>query len=545
MSDTYDSPPSDRSGPDGIPSQGGGDTGSNAPEMSVSELSTRLKRTVEDAYSFVRVRGELGRVTIAKSGHMYCDLKDDKAVLNTIMWKGSVSRLGFRPEEGLEVVAEGKLSTYPGRSNYQLIADRMKPAGVGALMALLEERKKKFAAEGLFDKDRKKTLPFMPQVIGVVTSPTGAVIRDILHRVADRFPCHVIIWPALVQGEYAAEQVSQGIRGFNALSPNGRKIKRPDLIIVARGGGSVEDLWPFNDEAIIRAVADSEIPVISAVGHETDTTLIDYVSDRRAPTPTGAAEMALPVRSELIERLDVLGARTRRGLQRGLDRGRSDLRAAHARLPKPESLVGPARQRLDFASEKLGYGLKAAVARHRRRLDKAEARLQPIALQREIVRRRTQMDSASLRAGAAMKRNVQDRFAQLTSVQRRYSLRDPRRTFTRRREQVDAVFIQARAAMKRALDRRQETMETMTRLLGSVSHENVLARGFVLVQRMNGDLVRRASDVDSGERLKLQFADDEQRVTADARNPDEKPRIVLKRPAGKPGANKPPQGDLF
>ncbi len=519
--------------------------GQNMPEFTVSEVSGAVKRTLEEQFGRIRVKGEVGRVVRARSGHMYFDVKDDRNSLACTTWKGQVARLSVLPEEGMEVVVTGKLTAYGAQSKYNMNVDEVAVAGKGALMALLEERKKKFAAEGLFDKDRKKTLPFMPQVIGVVTSPTGAVIRDILHRVADRFPCHVIIWPALVQGEYAAEQVSQGIRGFNALSPNGRKIKRPDLIIVARGGGSVEDLWPFNDEAIIRAVADSEIPVISAVGHETDTTLIDYVSDRRAPTPTGAAEMALPVRSELIERLDVLGARTRRGLQRGLDRGRSDLRAAHARLPKPESLVGPARQRLDFASEKLGYGLKAAVARHRRRLDKAEARLQPIALQREIVRRRTQMDSASLRAGAAMKRNVQDRFAQLTSVQRRYSLRDPRRTFTRRREQVDAVFIQARAAMKRALDRRQETMETMTRLLGSVSHENVLARGFVLVQRMNGDLVRRASDVDSGERLKLQFADDEQRVTADARNPDEKPRIVLKRPAGKPGANKPPQGDLF
>ncbi len=268
-------------------------------ELTVSDLAGAIKRTIETNFDRVRVRGELGRVTIAKSGHMYADLKDDKAVINTIMWKGSVSRLPFRPEEGLEVIAEGKLSTYPGRSNYQLIAETMSPAGAGALMALLEERKKKLAAEGLFDPTRKKPLPFLPKVIGVVTSPTGAVIRDILHRIQDRFPVHVIVWPALVQGEAAAKQIEAGIRGFNALTETSA-VPRPDVIIVARGGGSIEDLWPFNEEIVVRAASDSVIPLISAVGHETDTTLIDFVSDQRAPTPTGAAEIAVPVRAELM-----------------------------------------------------------------------------------------------------------------------------------------------------------------------------------------------------------------------------------------------------
>ena len=270
--------------------------GSNSPEMTVSELAGALKRTVEENYGFVRVRGELGRVVLAKSGHLYFDIKDEGATLNTIMWKGSAGKLSFKPEEGLEVVAEGRLSTYPGRSNYQMIAERMRPAGVGALMQLLEERKKKLAAEGLFAAERKKPLPFLPAVIGVVTSPTGAVIRDILHRVRDRFPVHVIIWPALVQGERAAAEVEAGIRGFNALTPGG-PIPRPDVIIVARGGGSIEDLWPFNEERVVRAAAESVIPLISAVGHETDTTLIDYASDRRAPTPTTASSRRLRRRS--------------------------------------------------------------------------------------------------------------------------------------------------------------------------------------------------------------------------------------------------------
>ena len=262
---------------------------SNDVALSVSDLAASLKRTVETNYDHVVVRGELGRVTIARSGHMYCDLKDERAVLNTVMWKGQVSRLPFKPEEGLEVIATGRLSIYEGRSNYQMIAASMRPAGAGALMALLEERKKKFAAEGLFAPEHKKPLPYLPRTIGVVTSPTGAVIRDILHRIGDRFPVRVIVWPALVQGDNAAGQITAGIQGFNAMTG----ADRPDVLIVARGGGSIEDLWPFNEENVVRAAFNSEIPLISAVGHETDTTLIDYVSDARAPTPTGAAEIAV------------------------------------------------------------------------------------------------------------------------------------------------------------------------------------------------------------------------------------------------------------
>src|SRR5215469_5465588 len=282
----------------------------NAPEFTVSELSSALKRTVEDAYGHVRVRGEIsGFRGPHSSGHCYFALKDQSAKIEAVIWRTSFARMRFKPQEGLEVIATGKLTTFPGSSKYQIVIDTLEPAGVGALMALMEERKKKLAAEGLFDEARKKPLPWLPQVIGVVTSPTGAVIRDILHRLSDRFPRHVVVWPVKVQGEGSAEEVAAAIRGFNELPERGA-IPRPDLIIVARGGGSIEDLWSFNEEIVVRAAADSMIPLISAVGHETDVTLIDFVADKRAPTPTAAAEMAVPVRSELIVRIDGLARRS-------------------------------------------------------------------------------------------------------------------------------------------------------------------------------------------------------------------------------------------
>src|ERR1700719_179320 len=280
----------------------------NLPELTVSELSTALKRTIEDAYGYVRVRGELGKVSYHSNGHVYFDLKDDRASIAGVIWRGTAPRIKLKLEAGLEVVITGRLTTYPGRSQYQIIAETLEPAGLGALMALLEQRKQKLAAEGLFDEARKQLLPYLPDVIGIVTSPTGAVIRDILHRLADRFPRHVLVWPVRVQGEGSADEVAAAIRGFNAL-PEGGAIPRPDLLIVARGGGSIEDLWSFNEEVVVRAAADSMIPLISAVGHETDLTLIDFVSDRRAPTPTAAAEMAVPVRAELLAQIAALNAR--------------------------------------------------------------------------------------------------------------------------------------------------------------------------------------------------------------------------------------------
>ena len=302
----------------------------NIPEYSVSEISAALKLTVERAFDRVRIRGEVSRLSRPKSGHLYFRLKDENAVIDAICWRGVAAKLRHPPEDGLEMICSGRLTTYPGRSSYQIIVDHVEPAGEGAMLKLLEDRRKALAAEGLFDEDRKQALPFLPVVIGVVTSPSGAVIRDILHRLADRFPRHVLVWPVAVQGDKAAAEVAHAIAGFNAIQPGGA-IPRPDLLIVARGGGSLEDLWPFNEENVVRAAAASAIPLISAIGHETDTTLIDYVADVRAPTPTAAAEIAVPVRAELHARVIELGGRmigamardqeARRGALRGLVRG--------------------------------------------------------------------------------------------------------------------------------------------------------------------------------------------------------------------------------
>lgn len=455
---------------------------SNDHAQSVSELAASLKRTIETNFDHVVVRGELGRVTIAKSGHMYADLKDEKAVLNTIMWRGQVERLPFRPEEGLEVIATGRLSTYEGRSAYQLIASSMRPAGAGALMQLLEERKKKLAAEGLFDPKHKKKLPFMPRTIGVVTSPTGAVIRDILHRIRERFPVRVIVWPALVQGEQAAAQVTAGIRGFNAMTgPD-----RPDVLIVARGGGSIEDLWPFNEEIVVRAAFESEIPLISAVGHETDTTLIDYVSDRRAPTPTGAAEMAVPVRTELLLSTGESGERLKRALTRALSRSRDKLAAA--RLPRPEMLLQPARQRLDFASANLP---KAALAlTQKARLKLSRLQLSPALLKSEI----------------------------RTSLQR---LRD--------------IAVRARPALMRLIEKRNAALNTEAKMLETLSYQATLKRGYALVRGTDGRLIRSAEIAASTEEFKVSFADGD--VAASPSGTAPKPKA----PPRKPGE----QGSLF
>src|SRR5512146_2417271 len=305
----------------------------NLMEWTVSELSAALKRTVEDAYGYVRVRGEVsGFRGASPSGHCYFRLKDDKAVLEAVVWKGTFGRMRVKPEEGLDVIVSGRLTTFPGSSKYQIVIDSLEPAGIGALMKLLEERKKKLAAEGLFDEARKQLLPFLPEVIGVVTSPTGAVIRDILHRLEDRFPRRVLVWPVRVQGETSAAEVANAIRGFNALPQRG-PLPRPDLIIVARGGGSLEDLWSFNEEIVVRAAAASMIPLISAVGHETDITLIDFAADRRAPTPTAAAEIAVPVRADLMTTLSNLGSRKLACWRRNVDRSRKELRLLVRALP--------------------------------------------------------------------------------------------------------------------------------------------------------------------------------------------------------------------
>jgi exodeoxyribonuclease VII large subunit len=364
--------------------------GDNAEPLTVSELAGMLKRTVEDRFGFVRLRGELSGVKRAASGHLYCCLKDESAVIDGVMWRGSAGALAFRPEDGLEVVASGKLTTYPGRSKYQIVIDRLELAGEGALLALLEKTRQRLAAEGLFDPARKRPLPFLPLTIGVVTSPTGAVIRDILHRLADRFPSHVLVWPVLVQGNGAAEQVANAVRGFSAL-PEGGAIRRPDLVIVARGGGSIEDLWSFNEEVVVRAIAECGIPTISAVGHETDTTLADHAADRRAPTPTAAAEIAVPVLRELHATLADFALRKQRCALRPVTLGRERLEARARRLPRPEALLAPQAQKLDELSERLRRGLRDRAAQARERLQGDNARLVPALLTHRLERGRDRL----------------------------------------------------------------------------------------------------------------------------------------------------------
>lgn len=406
---------------EGLPEDGGAlvarvATGSNRAPISVTELSQALKRHVESGFGQVRVRGEISGFKRAASGHLYLCLKDADAVIDGVMWKGQAARVPFRAEDGLDVIATGRLTTYPGRSKYQIVIDSMELAGEGALLALLEKTKARLAAEGLFDPARKRPLPSLPRIIGVITSPTGAVIRDILHRLSDRFPTHVLVWPVLVQGQGAAEQVAQAIRGFDAIAPGG-PVPRPDLLIVARGGGSIEDLWSFNEEVVVRAAADCSIPLISAVGHETDTTLIDFASDRRAPTPTAAAEMAVPVRSELVAAVGELGARAASGWARVDSLARERLESCAARLPGLDRLVAPQRQRLDDLADRLPAALRLAVAQDRQRLTQVAAALRPALVGQRIESARERLEALWRLAGSLDPRRMLERgYAMVTSA---------------------------------------------------------------------------------------------------------------------------------
>jgi exodeoxyribonuclease VII large subunit len=435
------------------------------PEYSVSEISHKLKRTVEEEFSFVRVRGEISRVTVAKSGHMYTSLKDDSAVLDAVCWKGTVSRLDIKPEEGMEVVCTGRLTTYPGRSNYQMIIETMELAGQGALLKMLEERKKKLAAEGLFAAERKRPIPYLPDVIGVVTSPTGAVIRDIMHRLNERFPRRVLLWPVMVQGHGAAQQVIQGIEGFNAI-PKGSPL-RPDVIIVARGGGSLEDLMPFNDEALVRAAAASEIPLISAVGHETDTTLIDYAADLRAPTPTAAAEKAVPVRAEIMAGLLDDEKRLFMSLQRRLQQHQTHLTGLGRGLGDPRRLLENGLQRLDHLASKLDGGLQSW-------LDKRKSAVAELA--------------ARISARALLQR--------LTDAARLLGTHGERLKNTEQKILAD----------------RTNKLQNLSSLLDSLSFERVLERGYSVVYDAKGHIVSTAAALAKGDAVKLRLKDG----TADA-----------------------------
>ncbi len=463
---------------------------SNLPELSVTELSNALKRAVEDQFGLVRVRGEISGLKFHSSGHVYFDLKDDKSVLNAVIWRGVAAKLRVKLEAGLEVICTGKLSTYGGTSRYQIIVEQVELAGLGALMAMLEARRKMLAAEGLFDASRKKKLPFLPEVIGVITSPTGAVISDIMHRLDARFPRRVLLWPVAVQGEKAAAEIAAAIAGFNAF--DGKRLPRPDLLIVARGGGSVEDLMAFNDEAVVRAAAASAIPLISAVGHETDTTLIDFAADMRAPTPTAAVELAVPVRTELLAQTLDFERRVLRCFSKSMGDRRRHLAQLVRVLPRAESLFAGPRQRLDLAGDKLAHALRRNSQIHRVRFSKAAAQLRD--------------------------RMLRDRMMVCA-------------------ERVAALGERALRAQRTRLTEKRRKLDGMLRLLDSVSHKSVLERGFALVRGEDGSVRRRADSILSGEALRLTFVDGD--VAAVAGEGDGKPKPATKKKRGVD------QGSLF
>lgn len=445
-----------------IDDDGGPRPGGNAREFTVSELSSAVKRAIEEGFGFVRVRGEVSRVSRPSSGHLYFDLKDDRAVIAAVCWKGQAGRLSVKPEEGTEVVATGRLTTFPGQSKYQLVVETLEPAGLGALMVMLERRKAALAAEGLFDASRKRPIPYLPEVIGIVTSPSGAVIRDILHRLRDRFPRRVLIWPVAVQGERCAPEVAAAIRGFNAL-PEGGPVPRPDLLIVARGGGSAEDLWGFNDEAVVRAAAASAIPLISAVGHETDTTLIDHAADLRAPTPTAAAELAVPVRAELAAWIAEQAGRLARGAQGAAARKAQRLADLSMALGRPAALIDPARQRLDFWGDRIGPALRGATGRQRTRL--SATGLRPSLLRRFL---------------ADERRILADRVARLDPAFSRLRRDAAERVARQRASLADADRRLARAQVAR-LRMLAERLAGLDRTRQSLGHAETLRRGFAIV----------------------------------------------------------------
>jgi exodeoxyribonuclease VII large subunit len=480
------------------------DNRSNLPEYSVSEISQAVKRTLEGAFERVRVRGEISGLKRAASGHLYFALKDHEAKLDAVCWRMSAGRLALAPEDGLEVVAIGRVSSYPGRSSYQLLVESLELAGEGALLKLLEERRRKLAGEGLFAAARKRPIPFLPEVIGVITSPAGAVIRDILHRLADRFPRRVLLWPVLVQGEGAKEQIAAAIAGFNAIVPGG-PLPRPDLLIVARGGGSLEDLWAFNEEIVVRAAAASAIPLISAVGHETDTTLIDHASDRRAPTPTAAAEMAVPVRAELLADVMQDGARLARAMRRLSDEARLRLEGLARGLPRPAQLIAERIQTLDGCVERL---LNARIGYFQRRQDLLFRLFSALPTPRQQMETHRQ---------AVL--NVGERLATCM------------RALLRERAQRLALARLEGRLLSDMLGRLRDRLEGLARLLESLSYEQVLARGFALVRDGAGKPLLRARAVEPGTALSIEFADGRIGATAEGAPPAEQPKRAARRAA--------------
>lgn len=479
--------------------------GANAYEFSVSELSGAIKRALEDGFGYVRLRGEIsGYRGPHASGHCYFTLKDEKAKIEAVIWKGTFSRLRFKPAEGLEVIAQGKVTTFPGSSKYQIVIENLEPAGAGALMALLEERKRRLQAEGLFEEARKRPRPFLPRLIGIITSPTGAVIRDMLHGFDERFPSHVVVWPVRVQGEGSPQEVAAAIRGFNALLPGG-PIPRPDLLIVARGGGALEDLWGFNEEIVVRAAAESTIPIISAVGHETDWTLLDLVADARAPTPTKAAEWAVPKYGDLAEAVSSLSHRQRSAVRRYLDETRNELRAEARGLPRLQDLIAMPRQRFDHASARLTGGIGAYLQRRKTRFAEVGSRLPH---PRGLVRlARHQLDAAAPRLQRALLGNTRALAQRLVRVESRLSAGQITKSLANSRKDLLGLERRAAQALSTAIAMRRRRLDGEANMMRTLSYQSVLARGFALVRTAGGRAVRLAAQLSPGDVLSIEFSD--------------------------------------
>jgi exodeoxyribonuclease VII large subunit len=512
--------------------------GGNAPEFTVSEISGAVKRAIESGFAHVRVRGEIGRLSRPRSGHVYLDLKDDRSVLASVIWKGVAARLSHQPEEGLEVVATGRLTTFAGQSKYQLVIDDIRPAGAGALMAMLERRRAALAAEGLFAEARKQALPFLPEVIGVVTSPSGAVIRDILHRLRDRFPRHVLIWPVAVQGERCAPEVARAIRGFNALPVTGGPVPRPDLLIVARGGGSLEDLWGFNEEIVVRAAAESGIPLISAVGHETDTTLIDHAADWRAPTPTAAAERAVPVRMDLLNWVRQQDGILTRTMTQCMAQRRQRLTDLARSLPRPESLLDSARQRLDLCASGLAPALRHRTSIARGRLDGAAARLTP-ALDRAVAGKRLALGqgAARLRPQTLQGLTRQGR-RDLDALARRLDPDRHARRLAEARGRLDDLSARLARCTEAGLAAHRERLGGLARLHQTLGYTETLARGYAVIRAGEAVITSRAA-AGPHSALDIEFRDGRLAVTPTGATPRTGPR------RGQSKGDEPDQGSLF
>lgn len=504
--------------------------GQNSPEFTVTELSGAIKRVIEGEFGHVRIRGEVGRVSRPRSGHIYLDLKDDNSVISGVVWKGVSARLETQPEEGMEVIATGRITTFGGQSKYQIIIEDIKPAGMGALMALLEKRKAALQAEGLFAPERKRPLPYLPDVIGVVTSPSGAVIRDILHRLRDRFPRKVLIWPVAVQGAKCAPEVARAIEGFNRLTAGGA-LPRPDLLIVARGGGSVEDLWGFNEEIVVRAAAASDIPLISAVGHETDTTLIDFVSDRRAPTPTAAAELAVPVRHELMAWLDGQEARMTHALSQGLARRDQRLRDMARALPRLETLLDGPRQRFDYLSGRLGPALTTGVQKRKVHLADISGALRPGMLRNALATDRRRLQALSDRLDPALERAVATKRNALDARAARFRPAVLRQEQDRKTQAFKTLVRRLSQAGQRQVDGWRRRVDDLERLRMSFNHDAILKRGFAIVWSEDRVVMTKQA-AENATSLEIQFADGRLQIGGKSA-----PRKAAKKP--------PEQGSLF